>query len=102
MKHFQAEPPPVSTPDKKDLRVWWIPRIPMTPFYVPVQNLDEAKLILETLTRYDSFQYETSVKPDYCNTGGLEMYADHSWSDWYSERGEDFDEWLAAEAEDDP
>jgi hypothetical protein len=74
------------------LRVWWIPQIPMTPFYVPVKSTDEAKLILETLANYDIFQFEINVKPDYSNTGGLEVLVDGEWEEWENEDGEGIDD----------
>ncbi len=30
-----------------DLRVWWIPQIPMNPFYVPIDTLAEGVKLLE-------------------------------------------------------
>lgn len=68
----------------KALRVWWVPQLPMTAFEVDVPGIAEAALILETLGRYDAFQYEHKVKPDYCNAGGLVEYdaAAGEWYDW--------------------
>jgi hypothetical protein len=66
------------------LRVWWIPQVPGKPFQVAVHNLVEAKLVLDTLARYDNFQYEHHIKPDYCNAGGLqEEDPELGWTDWY-------------------
>lgn len=53
-------------------QVWWIPQVPMTAFYVDVPDLEAAKLMVDTLARYDLFQYEHKVKPDYSNTGGVQ------------------------------
>jgi hypothetical protein len=64
----------------------------MTPFYVPVKSTDEAKLILETLANYDIFQFENNVKPDYSNTGGLEVLVDGEWEEWENEDGEGIDD----------
>ena len=78
-----------------DLRVWWIPQIPGEPFYVPVKNLEEAKLIMDTLAKYDIFQFENNIKPDYCNAGDLEYYeVDYGWIDWVSADFESFTEWC--------
>lgn len=76
-----------------ELRVWWIPQIPMNPFYVPVQSLVEAKLIIDTLGLYDQFQFENKVKPDYSNVGGLQVFSqtENDWIDWVSCDGENFD-----------
>lgn len=88
-----------------DLRVWWVPQVPMKAFHVPVKNLREAALTLDTLARYDLFQYENRVKPDYANAGGLAIFDPDSdpdgdgWCDWsHPETGEDFDEYRARES----
>jgi hypothetical protein len=76
-----------------DLRVWWIPQVPMKAFHVPVNMIQEAKLILDTLAEYDKFQYENRIKPDYSNAGGLQVYIDEElepdWYEWENEFGED-------------
>jgi len=77
---------------KSKLRVWWIPQIPMKGFHVPVMTITEAMLILDTLARYDIFQYENKIKPDYSNAGGLEVLEDGEWSEWYNDEGQDIDE----------
>lgn len=82
------------------LRVWWIPQVPMKAFYVPVASVAEGVKILDILANYDIFQYENRVKPDYCNTGGLQMLEDGEWVDWCSEDGdEDPKEWYTAQLE---
>lgn len=79
----------MSDPKDGDLRVWWIPQIPMKAFHVPVKTADEAKLLLRTLADYDLFQYENRIKPDYCNTGGLEVFEAEGWMEW---ENDDFDD----------
>jgi hypothetical protein len=74
------------------LRVWWIPQIPMEAFYVPVKSIDEAKLVLDVLARYDLFQFETDVKGDYSNAGGLEVWDGQEWWAWHDADGNDIDE----------
>ncbi len=69
------------------LRVWWIPQVPMKAFRVDVKTLDEAKLLLDTLAKYDLFQFENNIKPDYANTGGLEVFEDGEWLEWCDEDG---------------
>lgn len=92
------------TTDKEgDLKVWWVPPLPMKAFEVPVPDLRSATLLLDTLADYDRFQFENNIKPDYSNAGGLMVFEDGDWFDWYSEDGYDFDqvrrdpELLAAE-----
>lgn len=81
----------MSEPKEGDLRVWWIPQIPMKPFTVHVETLAEAKLLLTTLADYDKFQFENQVKPDYSNAGGLKVFEEGEWVDWCSDDGEDID-----------
>jgi hypothetical protein len=68
-----------------ELRVWWIPQMPMKAFYVDVLTIREAQLVLDTLGKYDAFQYENNIKPDYSNAGGVEVYVDGDWEEWYDE-----------------
>jgi hypothetical protein len=91
------------TPKSGDLRVWWIPQVPGKPFHVSVESPEEAKKLLDTLARYDQFQLDNNIKPDYCNAGGLECfnqdgdYVDFEWCDWYDDAtGEDIDTWQPA------
>jgi hypothetical protein len=89
------------TPKKGDLRVWWIPQVPMQPFHVPVPDVKTAKLVMNCLANYDIFQFENRVKPDYSNAGGLECYSrddDGEWYEWYDEEtGESIDDVEIAE-----
>lgn len=84
-----------------DLRVWHIPQVPGKSFIVPVASLQEAGLIIDTLAQYDLFQYENRIKPDYANVSGVSVYEDEDdtgcgeWYAWWSDDGEDFDEWWA-------
>jgi Superinfection exclusion gene product 17 len=76
-----------------DLKVWWIPQVPMKAFEALVPDLATAAAILDVLADYDAFQFENNVKGDYCNTGGLTILRNGEWQDWESEDGEDFDIW---------
>ena len=81
-----------------ELRVWWIPQVPDNhSFIVMVVSVRQAHLVVDVLARYDLYQYEHKVKPDYTNAGGLQVkYPDGEWIDWYDdETGEDFDEFRA-------
>lgn len=75
-----------------DLRVWWIPQVPGTPFHVPVSSPLEAKKILQTLGDYDLFQLEHNIKPPFSNAGGLEVLEDGDWTEWESEFGYNIDD----------
>lgn len=73
------------------LRVWWVPQVPMKPFYVDVSTLEEGVKITGVLADYDAFQFKNNIKPDYCNAGGIQLLdTDGEWVDWYDEEtGED-------------
>lgn len=75
-----------------DLQVWWIPQVPGEAFTVPVSSVREGVFILDVLAKYDEFQYENNIKPDYCNVGGLNVWeadcdgeGNPGWNDWYDE-----------------
>lgn len=67
------------------LRVWWIPQVPGKSFYFPVDTAMEGAKIMNCLAEYDRFQFDNKIKPDYANTGGLQMFEDGSWTDWLDE-----------------
>jgi hypothetical protein len=75
--------------DAGTLRVWWVPQVPGEAFHANVSSVDEARLLLPTLARYDAFQYENHIKPDYCNAGGLEIFEDGQWIAWVDENGDE-------------
>jgi hypothetical protein len=98
-------------PKHGDLRVWWIPQIPMAPFHVPVTSIDEATKILNVLADYDLFQYKNIIKPDYANMGGLNVFdandtedsPDGWWLEWSDDEGNDIhDVMRKAELKDAP
>ena len=76
---------------KGDLQVWHIPQVPMKAYRVDVKDLQEARKILDVLARYDLFQFENKIKPDYSNAAGLEVFDGKEWSEWEDKYGEDID-----------
>lgn len=70
-----------------DLRVWWIPQVPMKPFLVSVESAKEGQWLIDVLAKYDSFQFENRIKPDYANTGGISVFEDGEWTDYDDEEG---------------
>ena len=85
-------------PEEGDLRVWWVPQVPIdtSAFHVYVRDIHEAKRVLDMLARYDEYQLATNVKPDYTNAGGLQICeildGAAEWVDWYSFDGEELDD----------
>jgi hypothetical protein len=85
----------MSDPIQGDLRVWWLPQIPSSnPFIRPVNNLEQAMLLLNCLANYDLYQLENNIKPDYSNAGGLEVYEDGQWCEWEDEFGDNIDDLM--------
>jgi hypothetical protein len=75
------------------LRVWWIPQVGMdNTFYIPVKTVEEGKKILDTLAAYDLFQLNNRIKPDFSNTGGLQILDEEEdeWNDWFYESDSDY------------
>ena len=75
-----------------DLRVWWIPQVPMKPFLVDVASPEDGKWLLGVLASYDKFQFNNKIKPDYCNAGGLYVFEDGEWCEWCDEFGNQINE----------
>lgn len=67
-----------------ELRVWWIPQIPMEPFAFNVPSLQTGIVLLEALAQYDQFQLEHNTKPDYCSIGGMSWrHPELTEGEWY-------------------
>jgi hypothetical protein len=93
-----------------DLRVWHVPQLPMKAFHIPVKDLEQAKLVMDTLAYYDIFQYENRIKGDYANSQGVQVYVKDSygegnpgWEDWFLDYDGalyEFDDFIEACQED--
>ena len=88
------------SPKNGYLRVWWIPQLgaSIPTFYWPVNDIQTAKTLLDCLAQYDLYQLKNRIKPDFSNTGGLEIYEEDSdgdgnpgWVDWMDADGDDID-----------
>lgn len=87
------------------LKVWWIPQVPMTEFEVFVDSFVAAKVLLESLAKYDLFQLEQHIKGDYSNAGGLCVWDESlepdehgsKWTSWESDDFREFDDLTLAE-----
>jgi len=74
-----------------DLRVWWIRNIPGQPEYHLVSDPESAHYTIEALAGNDLHDDEVES-----NAGGLEVYKDGEWEQWYDEEGRDIDDWWEA------
>ena len=92
---------------EQKLRVWHIPQVPGKAFMVDVSSVEEGVKVMSILGRYDAFQYENNIKPDYCNVNGLHMWdesltdqdledmeLDDRWVDWHNDEYDDPREYL--------
>ena len=93
----------INNPKNGYLRVWWIPQLGgrLIPFYWPVNDIHVAKILLDCLAQYDLYQLKNHIKPDFANTGGLEIYSEDfdgegnpGWSEWMSADGFDIDQYF--------
>lgn len=85
-------------PNPGDLRIWYIPQVPMKAFYRDISSLEEGRNLLNTIYDVALFEYYNKVKPDYSNAGGIERWEEdgeggYAWSevddddpDWISEK----------------
>ncbi|MGG1444982.1 hypothetical protein ABE354_23615 [Brevibacillus laterosporus] len=71
----------------KKLRVSHFPQITCEPFTVEVDNLEQARLMYNTLADYDLFQLNNNIKPDYANSTIVERWDDEQqeWLMWFDE-----------------
>jgi hypothetical protein len=68
---------------EENLRVWWIPQLPMgNTFRVAVKDIEQALLIFQTLAWYDHFQLVNKIKGNYTHMGGLEVLEAGNWVEW--------------------
>ena len=75
------------------MRVCHIAQLGMAkPFYVYVDNIIEAKKVMDILSYYDFFQYNNNIKPDYSNASFVEIWDDceKAWVNWYIEDENDY------------
>lgn len=86
-------------PKPGDLKVCWFPQVPCKAFEVPVKTPSEGAFLMDVLARYDWFQLENRIKPDYSNAGVLRVYdagsdgeGNPGWVDWHDEEGNDPDD----------
>ncbi|MFB0831513.1 hypothetical protein ACEU2D_18160 [Brevibacillus laterosporus] len=68
----------------KKIRVSHFPQMPCSPFIVEVDNLEQARLIYNTLADYDLFQFNNNIKPDYANATVVEQWDEEKqdWLEW--------------------
>lgn len=76
------------------LRIWYNPQVPGKAFTKEVANLEEAKLVANTLIEFSTFEFENNIKPDYSDVIDLEMFEDNEWVSWNDDDHMDFDELL--------
>lgn len=75
------------------MRVWWMPQVGANAtFYIPVNSIEEARKYMDILAAYDEFQYEKRIKPDFSNTGGVQVWDDEEqdWMDWHGDDNGDY------------
>jgi hypothetical protein len=87
---------------KNKLRVLHYPQVPCEPFFVDVNDEEQALFIVKTLAAQHLFLFENNFIPDYSNMINVEMWDDDidgeghaGWVDYWNEEEEmDFDEFA--------
>ncbi len=73
--------------EEGDLRVWWITNPPSPAEYHLVSSPAGAINVLQKLATADL------ENPDvWGNVGGLEVFEDGEWTEWYDEEGDNIDD----------
>jgi len=67
----------------------------MKAFEYETSDFQSARMLEDALCKYDLFEYENRVKPDYCNVGGVQFW-DEQGEEWEEVSYEDL-EWFALE-----
>lgn len=82
---------PESSAKEGSLRVWHNPQLGRGAiFYVyGIRDVKHALEVIETLSAYDLFQLENSIKPDFCNCSGLEVFEGGGWEEYANNDHED-------------
>ena len=70
-----------------DLRVWWIRNPPNPAWFHIVANIAQARQLLDSLAKTDLRDNRIES-----NAGGLEVYRDGEWEEWYDEKGDSIDD----------
>ena len=70
------------------LRMYWIPNPPRHPFRQQVFSVEEARLNLDLLAKYDLYLGDSVIN---ANVGGLEYYnhVTGEWEEWEDATGRD-------------
>lgn len=79
--------------ENQKMRVFHIPQVGYNAvLYIPVESVREAKKVMDILACYDLFQLENRIKPDFCNTAGLQVFNEETneWEGWTTETEDDY------------
>lgn len=69
-----------------DLEVWWIRNPPRNGKRFPVNNIEDAILKLNELADADLKKVYV-----FANAGGLEVFTENGWEEYYDENDDDID-----------
>jgi len=64
-----------------DLKVKYIPQIPMKAYEVPVPSLEIGKIVLNAVVGLSIFELENRVKSDYIDYAAIVRFEDGEWND---------------------
>lgn len=82
-------------PTEGDLRCWWVTNPPAPLEHATVQDVTEAKAWLSNRAKTDLAKGDLVDS----NAGGLEIFEDGEWCEWYDHDGEGDDIWALIDLE---
>jgi hypothetical protein len=77
-------------------RVYHQSNVPCEPFYVSVENIEQAILILNVLANYDLYLQDLYLGKEFSNCQGLEQFNEDSqeWEEYYNNDGESIEDLM--------
>lgn len=64
----------MTEPEEGDLRIWYVPQVPMPAYTRSIESVEEGFKTLEVIYELAIFEFENKVKPDFCNMGVVARY----------------------------
>lgn len=86
-------------PTEGDLRVFYIPQVPMAGYTVDIPRrvgaedaayLEQATFVLDTIIGLSIFEFDNNIKPDYSDYAAILRYEDGDWNDVDEEEYENY------------
>jgi len=93
---FPKPPPPVNGELILGMvyRVWWMNNPPNKPLHVVCTSLGAAMDVIQLLVAHDLYLGSECGLDELTNMGGMEVFREGDWHEWYSKGGEDIMQYM--------